>query len=331
MSPVIVRFSPLWIGASVLLLAGSLSTRGAGVASGQSSVPANASRTLNSCSQCHGSSMPAPGRTNGPTTSLLVANRVLQPGQQTTVTTTATGGVTGTSGGFLCEATAGTFTAGANSHVNTGGNSITHSSNAVRSWTFNYTAPNVVGPVEITSVVMTTSGSSTSGDRFAFSGFDSNATVGTPVRVFVLPAGVQNLGTSCPDGYGNYSVLGATSAPVLGNQAFGFQMLGVTPSSAGIIYYAINPPGFTSVDLGPLLGLTGCSAYIVNPLLDNMALTTAGVAARAEGSCSFALPLPIDQALAGLTFQTQGAYFDPSVPSRAMTISLTNGLAVTIQ
>ena len=332
MVSIVSKSSALYIGLpAALLFASALSTRGGGVQSGSNSVPANSSRALQSCASCHSGSAPSASRTNGPTTTLTTAKQALAPSEAISVTTDVTGGLTGTRGGFICEATAGAFTAGTNSRIISNTASITQSSNAVRTWTYTYTAPTAAGLVELTSAGMTSSGSSSSGDRFSFNGFDSNATTATPVRLYVLPSGVTNHGNSCADGYGNYPVLGAANSPAVPNTSFGFQLAGAAPSSFAFMFVGFNPPGFTSLPLGALLGLTGCNGYVASPTATLTALTTPGVAARAEGTATIGFPLPNNATLHGLNFDVQCAFFDTSVAaSRSIPLTFTNGLHVAI-
>jgi hypothetical protein len=327
-----VRSPVLWSGAAVLVLGGVLSTYQSGVASGTNNVPANASRAMNSCSACHSSSGPTATRTNPPVTTLTVGTRVLNYGQQSTVNTTVTGGLSTTYGGFLCEVTAGTFTAGTGNHTTGTGNSVTQNNRSLRTWNYTWTAPNTAGPVEMTSVGLACSGSGSSGDKLSFTGFDPNATVGTPVRLYVLPAGLTNFGVGCPDGYGNVPVLGAQSGPTVGNASFGFHIVGAAPSTLGFLLMGFNPAGFTGINLGAAFGLTGCTGYVANPLSTSTTFSSAGNAMRGEGTCSFPFPIPNSSSFLGFSLDVQGAYIDNSVAAtRAAPVTFTNGLRMVVQ
>lgn len=331
MSAKLLRSPATWIGVSVLVFSSVLSTRAAGVQSGVNSVPANASRTMSSCAACHSGSAPSAARTNGPAVTLTVGARVLTAGQTTSVSTAAVGGVAGTTGGFLCEATAGTFLAGTGSRINGVGLSITHSNATRRSWSFSFTAPNAPGPIELTSAVMSSNGSGTGSDQFSFSGFDRNATTGTPVRLYVLPTGVTNFGVGCADGYNNVPVLGASSVPSVGNGAFAFQMVGAAPSTLAFLLAGFNPGGFTGLNLGALFGITGCTGYVASPLSTSTTFTSAGDVVRAEGACLFGFPLPNSPSIAGFQLDLQAACIDNSVPTRAAPVTFTNGLHMIVQ
>jgi len=330
--PAFLRSSPFWITSSALMVTGVLSSHASGVVSGGGGVPADASRVLASCSACHSGSAPTPSRANPPVTTLTVGARVLNAGQTTTVTTAVTGGLSGTTGGFLCEATDGTFAAGSGSHINGVGGSITHSNKNQRSWGYTFTAPSSPGPIELTSVAMTSNGSGSSGDQFSFTGYDPNATIGTPVRLYVLPAGVTNLGTGCADGYGNVPVLGAASAPTVGNAAFAFDIVGCAPGSIALLLLGVNPAGFQGIDLGAILGITGCTGYVLSPIAIPSALTSAGNAVRGEGTSSFPFPIPNSSVYLGFTMDAQGAALDGSVATtRAIPLTMTNGVHVVVQ
>lgn len=312
-------------------LTGAAVTYSGGVQSGSSGVPANASRAVTSCAACHSGSAPTSTRTNPPVVSLVVGSRILAPGGQTSVTTSVTGGIAGTTGGFLCETTGGTFVPGAGMHTGGAGDNITHSNKNQRSWTYTLTAPTTPGPIELTSVAMTANNSGTGGDQFSFNGFNANSTVGTPVRVYVLPTGMTHLGNGCSDGYGNVPVLGATTSPTVGNAAFAFDVLGGATNSVALLLLGVNPPGFTGIDLGALLGITGCTGYVLNPLAIPTALTSPGSAMRADGAAQFPFPLPNSPVYAGFALDAQAAYLDSSVPSRAIPLTFTNGVHVVVQ
>lgn len=314
---------------AVLVLAGTMISFANGVQSGTNGIPANAARTQPSCSGCHGGSFG-----NGPQVSLTATKHALQPNESISVSTTATGGVAGSTGGFVTEATGGTFQAAGNTRVMSNPASITHRNSSSRSWTYAYTAPGTSGLVELFSVAMTSNGSGRSGDKYSFAGYDPNDTSATPVRLFVLPQGVVNVGAGCPDGYGNQSVMGATGVPSVGNDNFALELHGTTPGTLGFAMTGFNPPGFTPMDLGALAGVTGCTGYVATPLANLSAFTSAGSAQRAEGSVSFPVPIPNSQALRGIVLDVQGAYIDPTaqiILRRSFPVSFANGLQVTIQ
>jgi hypothetical protein len=269
----------------------------------------------------------------------------LDAGQTIQVTTALdASGANQTYGGFVCEATNGSFTAGANTSTSNGlaTIAISHSNDQFRSWTYDFTAPAGSGLIELTSAALSVdNNSSTSNDHFSFSGFDKTASSATPLRIFVLPAGVTNIGTACSDGYGNMSVLGANNSPTVGNTGFELQLHGAAPGSMAFAWGSIGPGGF-STSLNSF-GLNGCNAYIQTVGASQTAITSAGLAVRAEGSATFALPVPNNPALIGSQYHVQSGYFDSSVSSavpagstvtglpRSLDLSFSNGLEITIQ
>lgn len=319
-----------------LVVAATLSSNSAGVQSGTGGIPANASSGGTSCATCHTGSAPS---TASPDVSLTIANnrRALAQGQTISATVTVANGVTGTRGGFLCETTDGTFTPGATTRQLTNLASITHNGSANRTWTFSFNAPSTPGLVSLTAVGMSAGDPvGTGGDRIGFTGFDRAATSATPVRLFVLPTDVTNTGSGCPDGFGNYSVLGTNGRPQLGNSSFAFQLHGAAPGAFAVVWAGINPAGFTSTSLAPF-GIPGCTAYLAN-FYPYFTATTTGVASsvtaqqRAEGSANFPLPIPSTPALSGQEFDVQAGYIDPSVASfRPTCLSFSNGLHLRIQ
>lgn len=327
-----LRSSSFWITTTAVTFASVLGAYPGGVQSGVSGVPANSSRAVTSCGACHALSSPTALRVNPPITTLAVTSLLLNPGQQTAVTTSVTAGVPGTTGGFLCEATAGTFVAGSGSHINGAGGSITHSNKNLRSWSYTFTAPNTPGPVELTSAGMTANNSGSGGDQYSFNGFNPNSTVGTPVRVYVLPAGLTNLGSGCVDGYGNTPLLGATSSPTVGNAAFTFDVVGTATNTVALLLLGINPPGFTGIDLGPLLGIVGCTGRVISPLAIPTAATSFGSSMRADGLAAFPFPIPNATVYLGFAMDAQAAVLDASVAAtRAIPLTFTNGVHMIVQ
>jgi len=333
--PLAMAGTALWIGIPTIAFSSS---------GFWSSPPANFSSSGLSCSTCH--SLSAPSVDSSRTTLRApLGVHALNAGQAIQITTALdASGVNLTYGGFICEATDGAFTAGANSTTMNGVSTIaiSHSSDQFRSWTYGFTAPAAAGLVELTSAALSVdNNSSTTNDYFSFSGFDKTATSATPLRLFVLPTGVTNIGTSCSDGYGNMSVLGANNSPTVGNAGFELQLHGAAPGSMAFAWGSIGAGGFSS-SLNSF-GLNGCTAYIQTVGASQTAITGGGLAVRAEGSATFALPIPNNPALIGSKYHVQSGYFDTSVSSavpagstvaglpRSLDLSFTNGLEITIQ
>jgi len=324
-----------WVGVPTIFFVSS------GNWSAYSNLPSNFSSSGASCSQCHAGSAPSAQSSR---MSVTAGSHALSAGQSTQVTAALDSSGTNTVfGGFLCEATAGAFNAGGNTQTANGVStiSISHVDRNSRDWTFDFVAPATPGLVELTAAGLASSGSSSSGDYMSFSGFDKTATSATPARLYVLPSGVTNIGSSCSDGYGNVSVLGASDSPTVGNAGFELRLHGAAPGAMAFAWGAAGPGGF-SASLDPI-GLTGCNAYVNGVTGMQTAMTSTGLAMRADGSAAFALPIPSNPALLGSKYHVQTGYIDPSVGSaipagstvpglpRSLDVSLSNGLEITIQ
>lgn len=284
---------------------------------------------LPSCGGCH---LATPGAATGfprISVSLQPSLRILTSGQSIQIALAASGGQTAsTKGGFAMDASAGTFSAGANTAVVTPGTAITHSNSSTRSWSFGFNAPTAPGLVELYGVVNTVNDDHIAGDEdmWAFHGFDDAATEVTPVRLFVNAGNVVALGVACAGSFGNVPVLGCPLPPSIGNQGFGVDLHGAAPSSVAALLLGVTAfvPG---VDLG-LVGVPGCSLF-VDPLVTVFASTSAGNAQRGEGSLSFGLPLPNDPNLRGATLHFQGLIVD-TANGRPTPVTMTNGVSATI-
>lgn len=296
------------------------------------------SATNGACGECHNV---FPG--GGPTPLRVhvgLSRRVLQPQEPITVTAWSQGGQVSLPplvdiGGFCMDATAGVFTPGSNSQVDPAGTAITHqlaSTSNGRRWVFGYTAPTTPGLVELFCVVNTADGDGQpTGDVWAFHGSNPFSPFSTPVRLYVLAPGVAALGSPCPDGQGNWPVLGARQAPAVGNAAFALELHGAAP--AGLVFFllSVNSSGFVPFDLG-IFGIAGCQAQVEQPVVVT-GVASPGMAALSEGTATLAWPLPASVALRGVTAQAQAAFLDPaaSTQGRAVPLTFSNGLAITVQ
>jgi hypothetical protein len=259
--------------------------------------------------------------------------RSLTPNQAISVTTSATGGQTITTwGGFVTQASAGTFTPGSNSQLAlTTASVVTHTA-AINSnnrvWTFGYKAPATPGLVELYTVVNTVNGSGTADaqDFWGFHGYNGAANVVTPVRLYVNAPGVTPIGASCVGSFGQFPVLGCKTPPAVPNASFALELHGAPPTVTCGLMLGANP-SWQPLDLG-IIGITGCSLY-VDALLTIGATTGIGDLFRAEGTATFALPIPNDAGLHGGVLQCQVAILDAN-NGRPTTITMTNGLSVTI-
>ena len=142
---------------------------------------------------------------------------------------------------------------------------------------------------------------------------------------------MTNLGNGCIDGYGNVPVLGATSAPTVGNAGFFFDVLGGASNSIALLLLGINPPGFLGIDLGAVLGITGCTGWVLSPVAIPTALTSGGSAMRADGAAQFPFPIPNSTVYTGFAMDAQAAYLDASVATRALPLTFSNGVHVVVQ
>jgi hypothetical protein len=278
-----------------------------------------------SCGQCHG------GAHGGTTVTVSPTARSILVGQTTAITIsgTSTKNSTQTTGGFTADVTLGTLVPGASTRINTAGNAITHLRRTTRSWTFNWKAPVTPGLVELYTVVNCSNAdvpSSSGGDSWGFHGASTVATISTPVRLYANAAtGVKPTGESCPDGFGNHSVLGAKTVPTRGSTLI-LEAFGMAPSAPVLIMFSIggNVPPF---DLRPL-GAPGCLLRTAIQL-EAVAATGPGNASRAEGS--FILPVPIPgNTPKGLVFAAQFGFIDTN-SKRAFPFTVTNGVECTVQ
>jgi hypothetical protein len=300
-----------------------------GTAGTSGTVPADVARAVPSCGQCHRA---FPGG-NNLQVRLVPDFRSLDLGQSMSITTSSTGGQAHPLdwGGFVAEATRGTFSAGTNSWTDATGSSISHilaSYSLGRVWTYGYTAPTSPGPVALYSVVNTVDGDGRAGgtDLWGFHGAFSFLTQSTPVHLFVNAVGVKGLGASCVGSYGNHPVLGARTAPTVGNAAFALELLGAVTNAPTVFLLGI--PRVTPIDLGAI-GVTGCSLW-VDSFASGNATTSAGNAIHAEGQATLPLPIPADPSLRGAALGVQAAIVDNG-NGRPIKVTFSNAVVVTIQ
>ena len=280
-------------------------------------------RNAPSCGACH---MVDPNA-GAATVAVTPAQRSLDASQSISVTTSVTGGATGTFGGLVSEATAGAFSAGSSTKISATGQFITHTFAFFgRSWSYNYTAPATPGLVELYTAVNTGNGDGQpSGDRWAFHG-DPSVQTSVPTRLFVNAPGVTHRGDGCAGVNGNVPVLGSTQSPTIGNAAFGFELHGAAPSTSATLLLGMNPA--FQQDL-TAIGVTGCSLF-VQPLIDVAAMTSAGNAMRGDGSASWTLGIANNPFFVGFSFEVQAIVLDPA-SARPVPVTLSNALTFTIR
>lgn len=276
-----------------------------------------------SCDQCHLGTPSAVAVTVKPAARSILVN------QSTAITISGTSSTLTTTGGFAADVTKGTLIGGATSKTTAAGDAITHRNRLNRSWAFNWKAPATGGLAELYTAVNNTNGNAnTTGDTWAFHGSKPTNTISTPVRLYAnAAAGIKPTGESCPDGFGNYSVLGAPVVPTVGNSAFKVEAFGMAPSAQLLIMISIggNVPGFDM----KTLGAPGCVLRTAIQL-QAVAGTGPGDASRAEGALTLPVPIPNDSTLKGLTFAMQFGFIDKN-SNRAFPFTVTNGLEITIQ
>jgi len=136
----------------------------------------------NGCS-CHGSSPNA----NGAVTVTLNGPTVVNVGSTNTYTLSVSGGPSGSTGGFNLCASGGTLVPGSGCRMLSG--ELTHTSNADRFWTFQWTAPASGATVEFKATCLASNGSGSSGDSWNWYGGASGApfTITVEATVPVLP------------------------------------------------------------------------------------------------------------------------------------------------
>jgi hypothetical protein len=274
----------------------------------------------------------------GPTVSVAPSARVMTPGQKTTITVSSTGGVAkhfilGLVGGFAADVTAGTLSAGTGSQVNLGGSAITHndSTTAQRKWSFGYAAPTTAGLVQFWAVVNTANGDGTNfGEQFAWHGSAHNNAFSTPVRLYVNGAGVQAVGTGCPDGNRNVGVWGAPAAPALG-KIFKVEGFGLPPGQRCMAAFGFQKV-FSPVSVANL-GAGGC--FLNTDLTLQLFFTTTGANTKQNrqlgaGTFSLSAPIPNQNTLKGLLLRSQLLVVDAD-SKNSFPIIFTNGLVMTVQ
>ena len=100
-------------------------------------------------------------------------------GQTYSIQVSVSGGVSGTKGGFNVEVSKGTLATGGSTSVKVSGTSITHTNNANRAWTFDWTAPSAgSGSVIVDIAGMTANGASgNNGDSWSTTSLTITETV----------------------------------------------------------------------------------------------------------------------------------------------------------
>ncbi|MEM7201678.1 MAG: choice-of-anchor V domain-containing protein [Planctomycetota bacterium] len=286
-------------------------------------VPADVARGGDSCGTCHLNFVPL----GGVTVSVTPDQRSLDLGQRIMINTTVSGGPATTFGGFVAEATAGTFadtTGIAEAHL--GGTFISHMKAFLgRTWDYAFDAPATPGLIELFIAGNASDADGTElGEEWAFHG-DSTAQVSVPVRLYANAPGVTAHGASCEGSFGNYPVLGAKEVPQIGKLNYAVEMHGAAPGAAAAILVGVTKIQFP---LGGI-GVTDCTLY-VQPILSFGGGTTPGTPMLSDGMAAFPLAIPGAQALVGKTLEIQALVVDTAT-SRSLPFTMTNGLSITVQ
>lgn len=317
---------PLLIAVPAAVLASSALSYDDGTLPGRSGIAADSARGAPSCTSCHRGTIGG----SGVATRMTVSAFSLGPGERIQVQVDVSGGVAGTTGGFVAENSAGTFVAAANTRASTApnaGRSITHASDRGRTWSFGYTAPSAPGLVELRAVAMAADGDGgTRGDLIAFHGSDPTATTATPVYLGINALGVQRFGVGCAGSFGNQPVLYAATEPLVGNPGFALSLAGAAPASSAL--FLLGLPRTVPLDLTPIGG-SGCSLS-VDTQATLASVTSAGDARRGEGAVTVGLPIPANPALRGGLLAVQAAVVDLA-NGRALPLSISNGLVVQLR
>ncbi len=274
------------------------------------------------CGQCHGTSIGL----SGFSVTTTPAQRSLDLNQSIQVTSTVTGGVVSTLGGFSTETTAGLFSATGQTRTDPSGSYATHVNRNNRTWTYTLTAANTAGPFELWTAGNSVNGSNTAlGDIWGFRGFDPTSLTGTPIHMYVNAAGVTAFGNGCVGSFGNHPVLGSSQTPAAGNLSFAFDLAGAAENSQVVLLVGARRSFGLPLDL---IGVTGCELWVDS--FASLASTTGpGVPQRGEGSVSFGLPLPAGVPV-GARISAQAAILDLA-NGRSVPVTLTHALEVTVQ
>lgn len=297
-----------------------------GTVGGLGPISSNVARSVG-CGQCH----------QGPPGSNVVVNvnpsvRTFGVNQTITMDTIISGGVMApgkeTWGGFINEATDGTFTAGQNSKIDATGKFITHKF-AFLGRTFNYTynTPQSAGLVEIYAAGNTVNGNGLAqGDEWGFHG-DPSGVLSVPVRLFANATGNVHHGDGCVGSFGNWPVLGSREVPNIGNGNFGYEVHGAPTGAPGVMFVGANPAFAVPLDL---IGIPGCTLRVQSAINISLLTSAGGSSQRGDGTAALAFPLPNLASLQGATLQMQVAMLD-IFNGRPLPITLTNAIATTIQ
>lgn len=135
----------------------------------------------------------------------------------------------------------------------------------------------------------------------------------------IVPFGVTTGGVGSPTTVGTPNLGTSGGDPVLGNSAFQFDVSGHVPSNVGALLIGIGSLGAGT----PVVGAPGTVNIYVSPI------STVLLFANVSGNASYSLPLPNNNALAGLPLTAQSVDMDFALPY-AVPIGCSQGLVATI-
>ena len=300
--------------------------RNSGVIPGKSSIPRRAATAMPSCGNCH---------TQNPNSSIKLAFAAatsVKAGSTMPVNVKVSGAnQSSTRGGFVAEATAGSFVPGSTTRVDfttSGRPAVTHNSSLNRSWSFNWKAPTTTGLVSMFSVAVAADGNGKDkGDHWGFYG--PNATVGgTPYRVFVNDSAIDAFGTACAGDKGFVPVIGIAKNAAVGG-TFQTEVYNVPPAAACLGVFGLSNKTWGAIPLPlnlAILKAPGCFLRVSMDVLQP-ALTTGSGAGN--GVAKHTWIIPNIAAFKGLKVHLQALTFDKN--ANAFGVTTTQGLTATIQ
>lgn len=135
----------------------------------------------------------------------------------------------------------------------------------------------------------------------------------------IVPFGVTTAGAASPTSVGTPNLSTSGGDPVLGNTAFQFDVSGHVPSNLGALLIGLGSLGAGT----PVPGAPGTVNIYVSPI------STVLLLSDINGNTSYGLPLPCDNALAGLPISAQSIDIDFTLPY-AVPIGSSQGLLATV-
>jgi hypothetical protein len=318
----------------------SLSARPGGVTPGFNGIPVDVVRAMPACggSVCH----PAQPNSFGLVqTDLTVGSTSIPLGGAVPLQFRALGGVQpALYAGFCIEATAGTFSPGANCQngrtdppaFQVVPNVLTHRNNTFRTWDARYNAPPTPGPVEWYAVANTVDNFTNTNDSWDFWQPPAlHGTPGIPFRLYVNAAGVDSQGAGCPGTLQLAPVVGAPVAPTLGNAGFAVAVTNVPFQALVLGTLGTSNQSFAGIPLPLDLAVAGAPGCLLRNdlIVTRAAVASGGGPTPGGGVASIPWPLPQDPSLRGGQVFLQALVVD--LAANALGITTSAGLRATLQ